>query len=195
MTVVEANPGERKDQDEPNKNLFITTSDVLRIINGALDKLEANPEDRLRQPRFELQKRLPDGSTIKADAADMAVADMESKLSQAAKEIQDLSPSQRLEWAELQRVAGNKLFSQQEYKEAIDVYLTCLVVKSNCPHFSEKVFLPVMNNLAHCCLKMKWYSKAQTFCSMALEEDLDVTNRPDLISKLFYSWLNDLSII
>jgi tetratricopeptide (TPR) repeat protein len=169
-------------EDEPLK-MFFTTSHLLNTMNSALDKLTTDQDDA--SPRFELQKRLPDGSTVKADARDMAVADMESKFTQAAKEVEDLSPSQRLEWAELQRQAGNKFYRKKEYEEAIDVYLTCLVVKSETPEFLEHVFLPVMNNLAQCTLQMGSYKKAQTFCTMALEEK-DLPNRPEMISKLYF---------
>ena len=169
-------------EDEP-LNMFFTTSHLLNTMNSALDKLTTDQDDV--SPRFELQKRLPDGSTVKADARDMAVADMESKFTQAAKEVEDLSPSQRLEWAELQRQAGNKFYRKKEYEEAIDVYLTCLVVKSETPEFLEDVFLPVMNNLAQCTLQMGSYKKAQTFCTMALEEK-NLPNRPEMISKLYF---------
>lgn len=169
-------------EDEPFK-MFFTTSYLLNTMNSALDKLSTDQD--VASPRFELQKRLPDGSTVKADARDMAVADMESKFKQAAKEIEDLSPSKRLEWAELQRQAGNKFYRRKEYEEAIDVYLTCLVVKSESPEFLEQVFLPVMNNLAQCTLQMGSYRKAQTFCTMALEEK-DLPNRPEMISKLYF---------
>ena len=163
--------------------MFITTSDVLNTMNNALNELATDLDNA--SPRFELQKRLPDGSTVRADDRDMAVANMESKFAQAAKEVEDLSPSQKLLWAELQRLAGNKFYAMKEYKEAIDVYLTCLVVKSDSPLFVEQVFLPVMNNLAQCTLQMGSYKRAQTFCTMALEEKC-LPDRPDLISKLYY---------
>ena len=38
-----------------------------------------------------------------------------------------LPPQQKLQWAKHQRMEGNKLFATGEYKEAMDVYLTCLV--------------------------------------------------------------------
>jgi tetratricopeptide (TPR) repeat protein len=163
--------------------MFITTSDLLNTMNKTLDEMATDQD--IASPRFELQKRLPDGSTVKADAADMAVADMESKFTQAAKEVEDLSPTQKLQWAELQRLAGNKLYAEGDYKEAIDVYLTCLVVKSDSPLFLEQVFLPIMNNLAHCTLQMGSYRRAHTFCTMALDEK-NLPDRPDLVSKLYF---------
>ena len=49
----------------------------------------------------------------------------------AAMAVQQLQPSEKLEWAERQRIEGNKLFSKGLYKEAMDVYLTCLVAADN----------------------------------------------------------------
>lgn len=175
----------RDGEDEKNKKLFVTTSDVMNHMNSVLKKMEG-PDDVLA-PRFELQKRLPNGNTIKADERDTAVADMESKFKQAATEVQDLTDQQKFEWAQLQRQAGNELYQQKDYKEAIDVYLTCLVVKSETTNsqFLERVFLPVMNNLAACTLHLSHFNKTVTFCTMALEES-GLPNRPDLIAKLYF---------
>lgn len=182
-TDIAIHPRDR--EDEKNKKLFVTTSDVMNHMNSVLKKMEG-PDDVLA-PRFELQKRLPNGNTIKADERDTAVADMESKFKQAATEVEDLTDQQKLEWAQLQRQAGNELYQQKDYKEAIDAYLTCLVVKSETTNskFLEQVFLPVMNNLAQCTLQLSHFNKTVTFCTMALEES-GLPNRPDLIAKLYF---------
>lgn len=169
--------------EEEGAKLFYTTTDLMNTMNSALIKLET--EQDVASPRFELQKRLPNGSTVKADENDMAVADMESKFKQAAGEVQDLPEDKKLEWAQLQRQEGNTLYVNKEYKEAIDVYLTCLVVKSDNPEFIEQVFLPVMNNLAQCTLQLGFYKKAQSFCTMALEEK-ELPDQPETIAKLYF---------
>ena len=68
---------------EAEKKLFLTTSDLIKRINSSLDEDQsscANYEGM--KPQFELQKRLPDGSTMKADEKDMEVADLQSKIKQ-----------------------------------------------------------------------------------------------------------------
>jgi tetratricopeptide (TPR) repeat protein len=78
-----------------------------------------------------------------------------------------------MEWAQYQRNEGNALYKEGEYREALDVYLTCLVAKTDHEEFLSLVFLPVMNNLAQTCLQLKMYRKAQKFCTMALDEISD----------------------
>jgi len=165
--------------------LFFTTSDLMNTMNDVLKKLES-PEDNL-SPRFELQKRLPNGTTVKADERDIEVANMESKFKQAALEVEGLPPSKKVEWARKQRQEGNKLYASKKYSQAMDVYLTCLVAKSDDLDFIDQVFLPVMNNLAQCTLHLGFYKKTQVFCTMALDEKMIfLLERPEAVSKLYF---------
>jgi hypothetical protein len=54
------------DDDDVPKLPFVTTSDVLNQLNKGLQDLSKGEED-VWKPRFELQKRLPYGSTIPAN--------------------------------------------------------------------------------------------------------------------------------
>lgn len=45
----------------------------------------------------------------------------------AAQMVSTLSPGKKIEWANIHRQRGNSLFKKGDYKEAMDVYLTCLV--------------------------------------------------------------------
>lgn len=65
---------------EPENRLFFTTSDLMNRMNKTLSDLES-PSDAIC-PRVELQKRLPDGSTRRADEKDLAAADMQNKITQ-----------------------------------------------------------------------------------------------------------------
>lgn len=157
------------------KSSFITTSDVLKQLNRQLsdlsvyDGIGSNCQEQ--KPRFELQKRLPDGSTIPATKDEIAAADFKTKLEQSAKLISQLESSEdRQYWAEQQRLTGNAFFQQGNYKGAMDIYLTCLVVKENTPDFVRDTFLPVLNNLAQCTLQLGMHMKTILFCEMALEE-------------------------
>lgn len=75
------------------------------------------------------------------------------------------------------------MYQEKDYREALDVYLTCLVAKSDHADFIGSIFLPVMNNLAQCCIQMCMYRKAQEFCNMALEE-VKETNLESLVQLL-----------
>ena len=171
-------------QDDDGRKLFYTTTDLMGTMNRELQKLE-RPDDVLA-PRFELQRRMPDGSTRPANESDVKAADMESKFKQAADEVNGLSPEKKMEWAALQRKSANELYEKKDYMEALDAYLTCLVIKMETPEFYKEVYLPVMNNMAQCALQIGSYTKAETFCSMALAEYDKLPKESPLIPKLFF---------
>eukprot|EP00550_Attheya_septentrionalis_P004873 CAMPEP_0198298016 /NCGR_PEP_ID=MMETSP1449-20131203/39304_1 /TAXON_ID=420275 /ORGANISM="Attheya septentrionalis, Strain CCMP2084" /LENGTH=444 /DNA_ID=CAMNT_0043999167 /DNA_START=237 /DNA_END=1571 /DNA_ORIENTATION=- len=109
---------------KPTPNYFYTTSDLMDTMNEAMKGTGGDPDTG---PQVELQKRMPDGSTVRADEKDMAVANLQSKVKQCAMMVKDMTQTQKIEWAKQQRVEGNILFGVGEYQEAMDVYLTCLV--------------------------------------------------------------------
>lgn len=94
-----------------------------------------------------------------------------------------MTTKQKIEWAKFQRIEGNRLYQDGDYKEAIDVYLTCLVSKSDDDEFLQQVFLPVMNNLAQASIQLGMYRKAELFCTMALKE---VSEDGELVAKLYF---------
>mmetsp|Transcript_42165 Transcript_42165/g.101769 ORF Transcript_42165/g.101769 Transcript_42165/m.101769 type:complete len:411 (-) Transcript_42165:3642-4874(-) len=172
--------------DQPSETLpYVTTSEVLRQLNQNLQDLAPPGEEAYCKPRFELQKRLPDGSTIPASQADLSASDLQNKISQSAKFVSQLILSDRKIWAEQQRQSGNSLFQQGQYKAAMDIYLTCLVVKGSTTtttaaasgqeetpdfEFLSQTLLPVLNNLAQCTLQLGMQKKTKDFCGIALEE-------------------------
>ena len=147
---------------------FITTSDIVNNLNKQLAMLSdgivgGGEEDStsdtatnigntgplealssLRQkPRFELNKRLPDGSAVPATPEEISAADFRTKLEQAASFVSQLAtPRDRQYWAEQQRLLGNRYFESADYKSAMDVYLTCLLVKENTPDFVQVTLFP-----------------------------------------------------
>lgn len=78
--------------------------------------------------RFELQRRLPDGSTRRATTEEMAAHDVQTQIQQAIQHITTTftTDKERGEWAEVQRIMGNQYYQKGDYEQAITVYLTCL---------------------------------------------------------------------
>ena len=177
--------------------LFFTTSDLIARINQSVAEVSGDGIGEAAGPTtaggFELRRQMPDGSTRRADEADTAVADLQSKIKQTAAVLSALSAEEKMEWARQQRVEGNKLFSREEYTEAMDVYITCLVAMDKLKQgsadkegdsdgassdgvFSEdierEIQLPVLLNLALCALKLGTLRKAESFCNFALQTSL-----------------------
>ncbi|KAL3786488.1 hypothetical protein HJC23_010654 [Cyclotella cryptica] len=194
-----------KETLESTKKMFFTASDLLQRINASI-KDAAVGDDSLSSPPsvtsmggFELQRKMPDGSYRPADERELAAADFQAKMKQAAEMTSSLTPQQKNEWAAGQRRQGNVLFGNGDYKEAMDVYLTCLVAmdvssssssnstetkcnedeispmagitssKSVNSKSEAEIQLPVLLNLALCALKLGMLSKAEQFCNYALE--------------------------
>lgn len=178
---------------------FVTTSYVLDTINSALEEtmngmnpLTSSGETQQQKQKgyFELQKRMPDGSARKATEEEITSADMKNKLEQAAQLTSKMTLEQKVEWAQKQRQSGNELYQQQKFKEAIDIYLTCLVVRDTTQNQQKVVdqdvlILPVMNNLAQCSLQLGWYHKAELFCTLGLEA-LGDDSRGQSVAKLYF---------
>ena len=107
-----------------------------------------------------------------------------------------LQPHERLEWAETHRKFGNLLFSQGKYKEAMDLYMTCLVAldqrnpsqvlenktkqtlsqepetvhaEEDSGLLDEKIKLPVLLNVSACMLKLGMFQKTEKICNLCLE--------------------------
>jgi len=175
--------------------MFFTTSDLMEKMNSTL----RNGDTKIFGPQFELQKRLPDGTTRRANDSEMAMADFQSKLKQAAVQAAKLQPEQKMVWAINQRKKGNDLFSHANYKEAMDVYLTCLValdtestnkkvndstafnINGNLSseykeRIDREVKLPVLLNLSACTLKLGMIKKTEQFCNIALQIPLALEN-------------------
>lgn len=159
---------------------FLTTTDVINQLNKQLSSLSydeckddcnADNDTDGNNAGFELQKRLPDGSAIPATPNETLAADFKTKVEQSASFVSKLNPQDRRYWAEKQRQTGNAFFRKKDYSSAIDIYLTCLVVKEeNNPDFVHDTFFPVLNNLSQCCLKLGMHTKNIVFCEMALNE-------------------------
>jgi tetratricopeptide (TPR) repeat protein len=179
-------------EDEPPQLPFVTTSDVLNQLNTQLQNLSGAAEASLHQPpRFELQKRLPDGSAIPASDRDLAASDLQTKLQQSAKFVSLLENDQeKFDWADQQRKTGNAYYKHGDYISAMDIYLTCLVVKDHRQEFTTDIYFPVLNNLASCTLQLSMYKKTILFCDIGLEKEvgLDLETAPSS-SRLFLAKL------
>lgn len=161
---------------------FFTTTDLIERINASLEKsLKSSDENEditnsENVQKFELQRRFPDGTTRKASAEEAAAADFQAKMKQASQIVRHLDTDDKIRWAEEQRREGNTQFHMENYKEAMDIYLTCLVALESDPENDEwntrmerSIKMPVLLNLAACSLRLGSYRKTISFCDFCLE--------------------------
>ena len=185
------------DKSHCHKKMFFTTSDLVGQMNSAMgvggaDEGKNDDDDDVHVRGFELHTRMPDGSYRPTQSNELAAVDFQSKMKQAAESIVGLDGRQKLEWASRQRRMGNDLFASGEYREAMDVYLTCLVavdrggkrasssinnddgnnINNNnmFDRMEEEIQLPILLNLALSAMKMGMLGKAEKFCNHAIDE-------------------------
>ena len=183
--------------DTPS-SLFFTTTDLIDKMNRSIQEATGVAGELPGGGGFELQRKLPDGSYRRADESETAAANFQAKMKQAAEMTASLEPGERIEWAGWQRKQGNELFARGEYREAMDVYLTCLVAMDQntgnknenadsdgggsnsteqqpaddmAERIEKEIKLPVLLNLALSAMKLGLLSKADQFCSFALETE------------------------
>ena len=193
-------------EDDTPSSLFFTTTDLIDKMNRSVQEATGVPDKLPGGGGFELQRKLPDGSYRRADESETAAANFQAKMKQAAEMTSALEPGERIEWAGWQRKQRNDLFARGEYREAMDVYLTCLVAmdqkagnkeKENADshddqrylcddsennsteeqqsadesaaRIDQEIKLPVLLNLALSAMKLGLLSKADQFCTFALE--------------------------
>ena len=157
---------------------FTTTSDLMKKLNDVMERYhQADLRDNDKNdgatntPAFELQRRLPDGSSRPAFNDEVKAVDLETKVRQVAQHVASLkSDEEKRAFGDAHRQYGNQLYANGQYQEAIDVYLTCLTVIPTEARETNLAFLQLLNNLAQAALQLHWYRKVQEFCRLALEE-------------------------
>lgn len=112
-----------------------------------------------------------------------------SQIATTANLLTRLTKEEKLVWALETKDEGNELYQQQEYVEAMKKYVECLTAtdfgnKEDQSNGSQKsnvdeLVLPVLCNLAACCIQLQQWSKAVLFCQQALEL------RPNAIKALY----------
>lgn len=188
---------EQAHDDNGNEKMFFTTSDLIERMNQSVAEISGGGD--ASGTGFELRRQMPDGSTRRADAADTAAADLQSKIKQTAAVLSGLTSEEKVDWAKAQRLEGNSMFAKGQYNEAMDIYITCLVAmdklkssdgemagqdgakeKKGTATFSgdieRDIQLPVLLNLALCALKLGMLRKAESFCNFALQTSLGQHN-------------------
>ncbi len=187
----------------------ITISDVITKLNSTIRAqidATAHTADISKMKGFELHARLPDGSARPATDSEIATADFQSKLQQAVTTLQSLpDDASKFKWVEHQRVnVGNVYFENQEYENAIDVYLTCLTVATPSPTpgsdtgYSMEyliLYMKIMNNLALSTMNLKWYGKTITFCTMAIDQILITLPTMEIVQQATNSTSDDIAKI
>ena len=117
------------------------------------------------------QRRLHDGSTAPASKSDIDVLKAQAKLARTAQELQCLNFEEKTAWAIEMKEIANDMYSQGLIDQAIDKYSAALAASSFDEGVTSNVdslVVPVLCNLAACCITKEQFSKALRLCDQAL---------------------------
>jgi tetratricopeptide (TPR) repeat protein len=131
--------------------------------------------------RVDLKRRNKHGSYDDADSGDVELLKSKAMLAQTANALQNLSPEERTRWAIMTKDSANSLYTNKQFKEAIERYLETLAAScfdDTDMNNVDSLVVPVLCNLAACCIQLEEWNKAHEFCNQAL------ALRPDTVRAL-----------
>eukprot|EP01041_Mallomonas_annulata_P014828 gene14828-31493_t len=123
----------------------------------------------------EVKRQNPDGSLQSLPDNYMEYVGTKSKLASCAQTFMKLDEDDRIKVAIKIKDAANKLFSESNFKDAMDNYLQALMAfdytsinSGDNTRILNTLTLPLLCNLAACCNELKEYHKAIKFSDQAL---------------------------
>ena len=157
---------------------FYTPSQMLSTMNNSL-AVTMPVRPGAEAPSVSLQKKLPNGGTVQASKSEMSMNDAKAKISQAAALVSAMKNyAEKSRWREKQRICANETFhvgTEDKIREAMDLYLTCMVVDDGEREDSFVGVDPegrprILQNLIICGIALKEYKKACEFGKLLLND-------------------------
>ena len=141
----------------------------------------------------QVKRRCNDGSLIDASANQLSTLSTKSRVATAAQALKELPPAERTAWAIEMKDYANELYATNQTRDAMEKYVEALAasnfgadlppllsspavsaaadsVEADSPENSniDVLVIPILCNLASCCILLQEFSKAQAFADQAL---------------------------
>ena len=155
---------DNENQDEINKILSKNANPLETVANN-FAKVGLKPQ---------FKQKMPDGSLVDTDESQLLRLKLKSQIATTAQMIAGASQEEKTIWAIEMKDYANELYRNRIYDVAMEKYLECLTA-SNFNSSTDKesnidqLILPVLCNLAACCIQQKVWSKAASFCVEAIK--------------------------
>ena len=123
----------------------------------------------------EFKRQLSCGEYENATEKDLSLLTSKASIATMAQQIQHLPEDDKLKAALELKEQGNELFRNQKYDEALKVYLQSLSASNFGDSTSSSsgnvntLIVPILGNMAACCLQMKEYVKVAKFCEQIIQ--------------------------
>lgn len=140
-----------------------TTSPLETIVKGLSDN----------GVNVQLQQRLADGSMVDAKPQQLLALNTQSRVATTSQALKDLSPELKLQWALEMKEFANLLYKNNRFGEALEKYVDSLSASDFGSSESrngnvDDLVVPVLCNMAACCLRLNEWGKCVRFCDQAL---------------------------
>jgi tetratricopeptide (TPR) repeat protein len=138
----------------------------------------------------EVARQGKNGVLHPAKPQEMATLETKSRIANTANLLKKLSKEEKLEWAIATKDEANVLYQQNKYSEAMEKYVECLTatdfgtntanvvgtetdeppsLSSSSSGNVDELVIPVLCNLAACCVQIQAWNKAIMFADQALQ--------------------------
>lgn len=122
----------------------------------------------------EFKKQLPNGTMVDTTEKQLSYLKTQSKIASTAQLLQKLDETDRTKWAIEMKDYANELYENKYFPEALEVYVEALtaskfVDEDICNTNVEDLIIPVLCNMAACCIQLKHWEKAAKFAEQAIK--------------------------
>lgn len=131
------------------------------------------------KPQF--KRQLKDGTLVDADTNYLDLLNARTRIANTAQSIHGASQHDKTLWAIEMKNFANALFEHKRYREALEKYVESLtasnfgrsatdeeVTQQDEDSNIDNLIVPVLCNMAACCLQLQEWGKAKRFCEEAL---------------------------
>lgn len=128
----------------------------------------------------DIKRQRDDGVMVDAREHELASLGTKSTVASTAGLLKKLTPVERLEWAIETKNEANVFYKEKKFREAMGKYVECLAAtdfgskeaedasESRSGGNVEVLVIPVLCNLAACCIQVEEFSKAVAFSEQAI---------------------------
>lgn len=160
-------------EDDVFDDAAISKSPFEAFLNGFH---EGNKEGMSVQ----VKRKLEDGTLLDVSDNTISALSTKSRIAANAKVINNLTKEERYKWGLEMKSFANTLYAGGQYQEAMEKYAEAITaadfgdIKENKSENSNRgnvdiLVIPVLTNLAACCIHLKQWNKAIQFCKQAIE--------------------------
>ena len=132
----------------------VNESTPLDVVNQEFSKAGLTPQ---------YKRRCKDGSLIDASEAELNVLKAQAHVASTAQALQHMEITEKTAWAIDSKELANELYSRGMIKEAMNKYMEALAATDFDAQTGniDVLVIPVLCNLAACCIELKAYRKGE----------------------------------